>query len=313
MFAHKEISHRVRGPTRSKNAQQLLVWVYRERCVHILCAFWTYYTQCLCWFCTAKASLRPPLHHAMCSLVKRHARVMRTWLLFATERKKKEARISTQSFPLESPSEKKWLLRPWKPQTVTYKKYLYRFRINQITFTYGEMKNERPVSYGMFSQNLSISTPSTATLPQRSAIGVRTQPVLPLGTRVTWQCARFQPIKRCVIFFMLIITVEITWLPRQSTSRWSISLYDQALRRRHGNRKSEEVDDEVDVSCGSKSFCNVYGRATWLIPWLERSSAKLQGKTEIHIDRNLVSKIAETDYHWVSDILFRIKRVPQVR
>ena len=197
--------------------------------------------------------------------------------------------------------------------TVTYKKYLYRFRINQITFTYGEMKNERPVSYGMFSQNLSISTPSTATLPQRSAIGVRTQPVLPLGTRVTWQCARFQPIKRCVIFFMLIITVEITWLPRQSTSRWSISLYDQALRRRHGNRKSEEVDDEVDVSCGSKSFCNVYGRATWLIPWLERSSAKLQGKTEIHIDRNLVSKIAETDYHWVSDILFRIKRVPQVR
>ena len=181
--------------------------------------------------------------------------------------------------------------------TVTYKKYLYRFRINQITFTYGEMKNERPVSYGMFSQNLSISTPSTATLPQRSAIGVRTQPVLPLGTRVTWQCARFQPIKRCVIFFMLIITVEITWLPRQSTSRLSISLYDQALRRRHG----------------SKSFCNAYGRATWLIPWLERSSAKLQGKTEIHIDRNLVSKIAETDYHWVSDILFRIKRVPQVR
>ena len=130
------------------------------------------------------------------------------------------------------------------------------------------MKNERPVSYGMFSQNLSISTPSTATLPQRSAIGVHTQPVLPLCTRVTWQCASFQPIKRCVIFFMLIITVEITWLPRQSTSRLSISLYDQALRRRHGNRKSEEVDDEVDVSCGSKSFCNVYG---WFRGWRDQT------------------------------------------
>ena len=30
------------------------MWVYRERCVHILYAFWAYYTQYLCWFCTAK-------------------------------------------------------------------------------------------------------------------------------------------------------------------------------------------------------------------------------------------------------------------
>ena len=70
MFAHKEISHKVRGPTRSENARPLLVWVYRERCVHILYAFLACYTQCLCSFCTAKASLRPPLHHATCSLVK---------------------------------------------------------------------------------------------------------------------------------------------------------------------------------------------------------------------------------------------------
>ena len=309
MFAHKEISHRVRGPTRSKNARQLLVWVYRERCVHILCTFWTYYTQCLCWFCTAKASLRPPLHHAMCSLVKRHVRVMRTWLLFATERKKKRSQNFNSVVSFGKPEWKKVIassLETTEYATVTYKKYLYTFRINQITFTYGEMKNERPVSYGMFSQNLSISTPSTATLPQRSAIGVHTQPVLPLCTRVTWQCASFQPIKRCVIFFMLIITVEITWLPRQSTSRLSISLYDQALRRRHGNRRGR---------WWGRCFLwlQVVLQRVWLIPWLERSNAKLQGKTEIHIDRNLVSKIAETDYHWVSDILFRIKRVPQVR
>ena len=44
MFAHKEISNKVRGPTRSENAQHLLVWVHRERCVHILYAFLAYYT-----------------------------------------------------------------------------------------------------------------------------------------------------------------------------------------------------------------------------------------------------------------------------
>ena len=70
MFAHKEISHKVRGPTSSENARHLLVWVYRERCVHILYAFLAYYTQCLCSFCTAKASLPLPLHHATCSIVK---------------------------------------------------------------------------------------------------------------------------------------------------------------------------------------------------------------------------------------------------
>ena len=45
MFAHKEVSHKVRGPTRSESAQHLSVWFYRERFVHILYAFWAYYTQ----------------------------------------------------------------------------------------------------------------------------------------------------------------------------------------------------------------------------------------------------------------------------
>ena len=39
MFAHKEISHQVRRPTRSQNARHLLVLVYRERCVHIFMRF----------------------------------------------------------------------------------------------------------------------------------------------------------------------------------------------------------------------------------------------------------------------------------
>ena len=64
MFAHKEISHKVRGPTRSENARHLLEWVYRKRCVHILYTFWAYYTQYLCWFSTVKSSPFPPLHHA---------------------------------------------------------------------------------------------------------------------------------------------------------------------------------------------------------------------------------------------------------
>ena len=115
MFAHKEISHGVRGRTRSENARHLLVWVYRERCVHILYAFWAYYTQYLCWFCTAKASLRPPLHHAMCSLVKRHACVRAKRLRMRDKdltaicdrtKKNNEAGISTRAFPLESPSNK---------------------------------------------------------------------------------------------------------------------------------------------------------------------------------------------------------------
>ena len=59
-FAHKAISHKVHGPTRSENARHLLVWVYRERCEHILYAFWASYTQGQCWFCAAKT--KPEFH-----------------------------------------------------------------------------------------------------------------------------------------------------------------------------------------------------------------------------------------------------------
>ena len=77
-------------------------------------------------------------------------------------------------------------LRTIEYATNTNKKYFYTFRINQITFTYGERKKERPNFYGMFSQNLPISAAFTAILkmklPQCNAIGVRTPPGLLLST-----------------------------------------------------------------------------------------------------------------------------------
>ena len=62
---------------------------------------------------------------------------------------------------------KQWLrlsLRTIEYATNTYKKYFYTFRTNQITFTHGERKKERPNVYGMFSQNLPIFAALTAIL-----------------------------------------------------------------------------------------------------------------------------------------------------
>ena len=116
MFAHKEISHKIHGPTRSENARYLLVWVYRERCEHILYAFWASYTVSM--LILRRESFSSSANTPSCVLIsqnvahasdsKSYVCVMRTWLRFATERKKKnEAGISTRAFPLESPSNKK--------------------------------------------------------------------------------------------------------------------------------------------------------------------------------------------------------------
>ena len=55
-------------------------------------------------------------------------------------------------------------LRTIEYATNTNKKYFYTFRINQITFTYGERKKEWPNFYGMFRQNLPNSAVFTAIL-----------------------------------------------------------------------------------------------------------------------------------------------------
>ena len=96
MFAHKEVSHKLCGPTCSENTRRLLAWVYCERCLHILNAFWAYYTQYLCWFCTRKLlfSAITPCHVLIGQNVKhaseRRLCVLRTWLRFTTERIKKK-------------------------------------------------------------------------------------------------------------------------------------------------------------------------------------------------------------------------------
>ena len=70
-------------------------------------------------------------------------------------------------------------LRTIEYATNTNKKYFYRFIINQIIFTYGEKKKERPNFYGISSQHLPNSAAQAFTailkmkLPQCNAIGVR--------------------------------------------------------------------------------------------------------------------------------------------
>ena len=65
----------------------------------------------------------------------------------------------------------------------------YTFRINKIISTNGEKRKERPNFYGMFIQNLPISTVFIAILkmelPQCNAIGVRTPPGVGVYSSVT--------------------------------------------------------------------------------------------------------------------------------
>ena len=74
---------------------------------------------------------------------------------------------------------KQWLrlsLRTIEYATNTYKKYFYTFRINQVIFTYGEKKKQRPNFYGMFSQNVAFTAILKMKLPWCNVIGVCTPP-----------------------------------------------------------------------------------------------------------------------------------------
>ena len=90
-------------------------------------------------------------------------------------------------------------LRTIEYATNTYKKYFYTFTINKIIFTNGERKKERPNFFGMFSQNLPISTAFIAILemelPQCNAIGVRTPPAMPQSEKSKRKNCRFVEIK----------------------------------------------------------------------------------------------------------------------
>ena len=79
LFLDERFTHKcsfTKRPTRSKNARHLLVWVYRERCVHI-------YTEYLCRFCTEKTTLFRHYTMPCAHQSKRRTCVFRTWLRFA--------------------------------------------------------------------------------------------------------------------------------------------------------------------------------------------------------------------------------------
>ena len=107
MFAHKELSHKFR----SENARHILVWVYRERCEHILYAFWVSHAVSVLILRRENFS-SSAITHPVCSSVKtsrmrQNRKFAHAWWgldydLLPNE-KTNEAGISTPAFPLESP------------------------------------------------------------------------------------------------------------------------------------------------------------------------------------------------------------------
>ena len=61
MFACKVISRKVHGPTRSKNAQDLLLWVYREQRMHLYVVS-AYDTPLRAYFHRHHFCSMPPMH-----------------------------------------------------------------------------------------------------------------------------------------------------------------------------------------------------------------------------------------------------------
>ena len=103
MFANKEISVKVCGPTRSESTSHLLVWVYRERCVNIwyLRVLYTVFVLIFHHKNFSSSTITPchvligvKLNHCTCML-----RTCKLWL----NENKNEAEISTWAFPLDSP------------------------------------------------------------------------------------------------------------------------------------------------------------------------------------------------------------------
>ena len=97
MFAHKEISRKVCRPTHSESVPHLLVWVYREHCVHIMYPF-CIRPQYLCWSSTASTLLRLPLHHVLISKIFAHACVLLKELQNVAKRKKNKAEFQLGRF-----------------------------------------------------------------------------------------------------------------------------------------------------------------------------------------------------------------------
>ena len=104
MFAHKEISRKVRKPIRFENSWHLLVWIYHERCVHILYAkaLNVFYAVSVLIFQNKNFSSPVIIPCHVLIKVKNCVRMLSTLLRFDPEQKTEG--ISTRVFPLESPS-----------------------------------------------------------------------------------------------------------------------------------------------------------------------------------------------------------------
>ena len=107
MLAHKEISHEVRPVLKTLFS----VGLPRTMCAYFVCILSVLYTMSVLMLhresfsSSAIAPCHVPISQSVAhaSESKGCACVTRTWLQFATERKKNEAVISTRAIPLESP------------------------------------------------------------------------------------------------------------------------------------------------------------------------------------------------------------------
>ena len=117
MFAHKELSHKVHEPIRSENARHILVWVYRERCEHILYAFWVSHAVSVL-ILRRESFSSSAITHPVCSSVKtsrmrQNRKFANAWWgldydLLPNEKKKKKPEFQLRRFP-------------WKARLINFK------------------------------------------------------------------------------------------------------------------------------------------------------------------------------------------------
>ena len=107
MFAHKELSHKVHEPIRAENARHILVWVYRERCEHILCAFWVSHAVSVLILrresFSSSAITHPVRSSVKTSRMRQNRKFAHAWWGLDYDLLPNEKKISTPAFPLESP------------------------------------------------------------------------------------------------------------------------------------------------------------------------------------------------------------------
>ena len=116
MFAHKELFHKVHEPIRSENARHILVWVYRERCEHILYAFWESHAVSVL-ILRRESFSSSAITHPVCSQSKRRACVRIESLCMHDED------LTTICYRTKKKTKPEFQLRrfPWKARLINFK------------------------------------------------------------------------------------------------------------------------------------------------------------------------------------------------